>query len=77
MGQQWDVIFNYQLIVSSEESGRANHHALFGLSIDITDSIDLDVNMYFDRTEEPQPDDIGVIPKKNDYRLAVGLSWDL
>ena len=72
-----DLKMSYQLIVTDDESGRAKHHARLGLAVDLTDSLDLTVNTYWDRTSKPQVDELGGVPEKNDYRFAVGLSYEL
>ncbi|WP_020207810.1 DUF481 domain-containing protein [Gilvimarinus chinensis] len=72
-----DIKLTYQVIFSSTESGKENHHLLMGFSFDLTDTIDLDINAYWDRTSEPQPDKEGNIPEKNDYRLSVGIGWEI
>jgi hypothetical protein len=72
-----DLKTSYQLILTEEEAGKAAHHITLGLSVDLTDSLDVTINTYWDRTEEPLVDDQGVIPEKNDFRFAVGLSYEL
>ncbi len=78
----WDITdrieyeFGYNLQVVSQESGRFLHHLRTGLSIDLTDNLDLDVTYYLDRTEDPIETEPGVTPDKNDERLVIGISYD-
>lgn len=72
-----DLNINYQVTLTKAEAGKAKHHFTVGLKVDITDSLDLNVSAYWDRTANPQPDDLGVFPEKNDFRFAVGLSFEL
>ena len=39
----------------------------------MTRRLDLDVTFVWDRTENPQADGNGVVPKQNDFRLNLSL----
>jgi putative salt-induced outer membrane protein YdiY len=54
----------------------AYHHALATVSVELTDVLDLNVSFVWDRVESPQRDSDGDIPKRNDFRMTVGLEVD-
>jgi putative salt-induced outer membrane protein YdiY len=68
-----DFELDYHLIVASEESGGATHHATATLEIDLTRRLDLDLTFFWDRIGNPQADSSGLVPKKDDYRLNLSL----
>ncbi len=72
-----DVEGAYQVIYSDDASGRAKHHAELSLEVDLTDSLDLMVAIYWDRIDKPQPDELGIEPEPDDAQLAVGLNLEL
>jgi hypothetical protein len=68
-----DLELGYQAIVTSEQAGRVTHHSTATLEIDLTRRLDLDVSFIWDRTENPQADGNGDVPKQNDFRLNLSL----
>jgi hypothetical protein len=68
-----DLELGYQAIVTSEEAGRVTHHSTATFEIDLTRRLDLDVSFIWDRTENPQADAVGDVPKQNDFRLNLSL----
>ena len=38
--------------------------------------MDFNVSFIWDRTESPQRDELGVLPKKDDARMTVGLGYE-
>jgi hypothetical protein len=38
--------------------------------------LDLDVSFVWDRVEKPEPAADGTVPKKDDYQLIVGISYE-
>lgn len=68
-----DLRFDYAAQISLAKLSDINHHAVTVLSVELTDLLDLDVSLTWDRVEAPQPDADGVVPKKDDLRLAVGI----
>ena len=71
-----DFIYDYRLQLTSEESGRYNHHMISTVDIDLTDALDLNVSVVWDRIEEPQPNADGSVPEQDDYQLILGLQYD-
>ncbi|RLP53409.1 MAG: DUF481 domain-containing protein [Ketobacter sp.] len=72
-----DLYWLYEFTASNDATGRGKHHAEVALDIDLISDIDFRIAAYFDHIDRPQPDDDGVIPDNSDYRLTVGLNYDL
>ncbi|MCH4296239.1 DUF481 domain-containing protein [Shewanella sp. 3B26] len=72
-----DLNARYQLLYGNQDSGGYSHHALTGISIDLTDMFDLDVSLVWDRTNNPRANADGSIPKSDDYQLIIGIGIDL
>jgi putative salt-induced outer membrane protein YdiY len=70
----FDLDYVLQLVVT--DLGKTNHNTSAILSFEIWDPLDLDVGAYWDRVESPEKDNDGSRPKKDDFRLTVGLSLD-
>lgn len=75
--QEWtkavDFNFDYSFYLTQEDAGRYIHHALMSVEIDVTDVLDLDVSLYWDRTQVVQPEPDGTVPEQDDLRMVVGL----
>jgi hypothetical protein len=71
-----DFKYDYRFQFTSSRSGRYSHHMMGGLEIELTDSLDLELSIMWDRIEEPQPDAGGVLPEEDDWRYVVGLGWE-
>jgi len=71
-----DYTFDYRFLVVKPEAGRYTHHFLTSLSIDSVGPLDFDISLVWDRVQQPRPESSGVVPKKNDYRLILGLGFD-
>ena len=71
-----DFDASYQVKIVNEVSGKYIHHFETGLEVELTRRFDLDLTLYFDRTEIPHADDNGNIPEQNDYRFLVSFSYD-
>jgi hypothetical protein len=65
-----------RLLLVKPDSGRYTHHFLTGLSFDSIGPLDFDISFVWDRVQEPRPESSGAIPKKDDYRLILGLKFD-
>ena len=59
-----------------EASGSYNHHMIVSFEFSVTRLLDFDVSWIWDRIENPRPDADGITPKPDDFRTAVGLSFD-
>jgi putative salt-induced outer membrane protein YdiY len=71
-----DFTYGYRFQFTSPESGRYNHHMIGTFAIELTDSLDLDLSLVWDRIEKPRPDESGTVPKQDDYRLIIGVGYD-
>lgn len=75
--QEWtrivDFHFDYTFYLTEEDAGRYIHHALVTIETEWTDTLDLDVSLYWDRTEAPQTARDGTVPDQDDFRMVVGL----
>lgn len=70
-----DNSYALQLVVT--DFGNTNHHAESVLSFDVWGPLDFDVSGIWDRIEDPAPDSNGGDrPKRDDFRLLVGVSLD-
>jgi Protein of unknown function, DUF481 len=70
-----DFIFIYQLQAAKKESGGYTHHIRATFESEITGSLDFDISMIWDRISQPTKDDQGNLPKPDDYRLTVGITY--
>ena len=71
-----DFEYEYGFQVTASRSGKYNHHMVGTLEIELTDSMDLDLSLIWDRIEEPQRDADGALPEKDDWRYVVALGWE-
>ncbi len=73
------VDFNgsYNLSIVNEESGTYTHHAIATFETKLTDILDFDVSLIWDRTQNPQARSDGTVPKKDDYQLLLTLGVDI
>ena len=71
-----DLDFDYKLQLVATDLGKTSHHTAGVLSFELWDPLDLDVGAYWDRIEQPEKDGNGERPKRDDFRLTVGLSLD-
>jgi putative salt-induced outer membrane protein YdiY len=71
-----DFVYDYRFQLTSPESGRYNHHMMGTFDVDLTDALDFNLSLVWDRIEEPQANADGTLPKQDDYRLILGLGYD-
>jgi putative salt-induced outer membrane protein YdiY len=67
---------NYSFQVINEKSGTYTHHLVASFESDITKWIDFDVSWIWDRIQNPTPAADGTVPEQDDYRTAVGLTFE-
>lgn len=68
-----DLKYNYKFTLSDKITGRYKHHMVTTLENEITSWLDFDVSLIWDYLHVPQPKEDGLIPKKNDVQLLVGI----
>jgi uncharacterized protein DUF481 len=75
--QEWtkglDFKFDYTFYLTQENAGRYIHHALVSLETEWTDTLDLDVSLYWDRTQIPRAGPGGAFPDQDDFRMVISL----
>ena len=71
-----DYTLDYRFLIVKPEAGRYTHHFITSLSIDSVGPLDFDISAVWDRVQRPRPDESGIVPKQNDYRLIIGLGFD-
>jgi hypothetical protein len=74
-GIEWDNSYNLQVVVTDID--KTSHHVVSVLSFDIWGPLDFDTTFVFDRIESPVRSADGTLPVSNDYRLTVGLGFDI
>jgi YD repeat-containing protein len=78
----WDITRRIELILeyrgqyTSRQVGETTHHSVSTLSFDLTKRFDLDISFVWDRIAIPKVGADGAQPKKDDFRLIVGLGVD-
>jgi len=70
-----DFIYKYNVQLTRKASGGYSHHMIATLENEVTNDLDLNISAVWDRITFPTVDDIGNVPKSNDYRLMVGVSY--
>jgi putative salt-induced outer membrane protein YdiY len=68
-----DLKFNYNVQIGVPDTVNTNQHLDVGFSVDLIGELDLDLTFVWDRVGDPQPDAAGNVPKKDDFRLSLGL----
>jgi len=71
-----DLIGHYSLNIVNKESGSYTHHAIATLETEITDLIDFDISVVWDRTQNPQPRTDGSVPEQDDFQTIFGVGVD-
>lgn len=71
-----DFKYEYRFQFTGSRSGKYTHHMVGGLAIELTDSLDVELSLIWDRIEAPQRDAAGVLPEQDDWRYVVGLGWE-
>lgn len=72
-----DLTFKYEMQSSRESAGGYTHHMITSFESEITGSLDFDISFVWDRIGSPAADENGNIPKKDDYRLMLGITYTL
>jgi hypothetical protein len=72
-----DMEGSYSLTLGDEKTGGYTHHMLLTIETEITDKLDFDVTGVWDRVKNPVKNQDGVIPVQDDFRILIGLGYDL
>ena len=71
-----DLIGRYSFSIVNEESGSYTHHAIATLETEITDLLDFDISLVWDRTQDPRARTDGSVPKQDDFQTTFGIGVD-
>jgi putative salt-induced outer membrane protein YdiY len=71
-----DFDLGYQMTLLNRDSGTYTHHATAGVEIELTQILDLDLSVVWDRTENPRGREDGSVPEQDDFRFIAGVSLD-
>ena len=71
--QKVDFDVNYSFMIVNENSGTYTHHMIAALETELISWLDFDISIVWDRTQDPQPEDDGTVPKQDDFYLIFSL----
>lgn len=71
-----DVTSTYEITAPVPDVNAFTHHFETILGIDITGDLNLDIQFIWDRVNQPPPDETGVTPLKDDFRMYLGLGYE-
>ena len=72
-----DLEGSYRLTLGDSKTGGYTHHAILTIETELTDKLDFDVTGVWDRVKSPVEDQNGIIPEQDDFRILIGLGYDL
>lgn len=72
-----DLEGTYNVTLGDDTTGGYTHHALITVETEITDKLDFDVTGVWDRIKSPVQAEDGAFPEPDDFRILVGLGYDL
>jgi len=72
-----DFIFQYDVQLMARSAGGYIHHMVTTLESELTRRLDMELTVIWDKTSHPTVDAQGVLPKSDDVRLVIGISFEL
>ena len=66
---------DYNVTVPVPDAERFIQHVALILSLDFIENVDLDVSLFWDRVNQPDPDGAGNTPRPDDLRTVVGIGF--
>jgi len=72
-----DVEGTYNITLGDDKTGNYTHHSIFTVETELTDKLDLDTSIVWDRVRQPVKNEAGITPDKDDFRFLIGLGYDL
>ena len=72
-----DFNARYKFNIVNQESGKYTHHAVAAVAIELTDKLDLDLSIVWDRIQDPKPKDDGRVPDQDDFYFFFGIGFEL
>ena len=82
MTLEWDITgdieydLDYDINIPFGGLASYSHNLVTTLSLDLFRNLDLDVTLGWDRQNSPREAENGQLPKKDDFRLQTGISWE-
>lgn len=79
---EWDITnrieynFSYTGQFTDSANGSDTHHSVSTFEIELTNLLELDLSLIWDRVSNPQPDEDGIVPDQDDIRFVTGLGLD-
>ncbi len=79
----WDItgdidwFFDWRTNLVFTDIGNTNHVGSTGMSIEVTDILDINMTFLYLRTEDPAPREDATVPEKNDYQLVFGIGLEV
>ena len=85
LGTKFDIELNsmvdlegsYKMTLGGETTGNYSHHSIFTVETELTDKLDFDVSLVWDRVRSPVADENNITPEQDDLRFLIGLGYDL
>jgi putative salt-induced outer membrane protein YdiY len=71
-----DFIFKYTFQILNEASGTYTHHSITTIETELTEWLDFDTSLVWDRTQDPTPEADGTFPEKDDFYFIFSLGID-
>ena len=71
-----DFIYKYNIQASETETGGYTHHMIATFENELTNDLDLNVSLIWDRINSPVIDDQGNIPEVDDLKFMLGISYN-
>jgi len=72
-----DLEGTYSITLGDSKTGGYTHRSILTIETELTEKLDFDVTGVWDRIKSPVQDQDGNIPERNDFRILVGLGYDL
>ncbi len=67
----------YSVTFGDQRTGGYTHHSILTLETELTQKFDFDVSVVWERVRNPVPDKDQITPQKDDFRILIGLGYDL
>ncbi len=72
-----DLEGTYSITLGDSKTGGYTHRSILTIETELTNKLDFDVTGVWDRVKSPVQDQDGNIPERDDFRILIGLGYDL
>ena len=72
-----DLEGTYSITLGDSKTGGYTHRSILTIETELTEKLDFDVTGVWDRIKSPVQDQNGNIPERDDFRILIGLGYDL